>query len=143
MVFLAVFQKGKEKKIRVFAKFQAPKFENSEPEKNAIPYPQPFHTPTRLPPIKEFAQKKFVRTFCSLECRGGRFFSWPVEFAEDLSRNFSRSIFLKLKDENRRSFSPNFRLIFRPMSAKKTFPRSLLLGITNRSSGIFRQTGKK
>ena len=26
--------------------FQAPNFENSEPEKKAIPYPQPFHTPT-------------------------------------------------------------------------------------------------
>ena len=37
-----------------FAKFRAPKFEISEPEKNAIPYPQPFHTPTRLPPIFGF-----------------------------------------------------------------------------------------
>ena len=35
----------------IFAKFQAPKFENSEPQKNASPYPQPFHTPTRLPHI--------------------------------------------------------------------------------------------
>ena len=34
----------------LLAKFQAPKFENSEPEKNAIPYPHSFHTPTKLPP---------------------------------------------------------------------------------------------
>ena len=37
-------------KERFFAKFQAPKFASTEPEKNAIPYPQLFHTPTRLPP---------------------------------------------------------------------------------------------
>ena len=33
----------------VLTKFQAPNFEISEPEKNAIPCPQPFPTPTRLP----------------------------------------------------------------------------------------------
>ena len=33
-------------KEAIFAKFQAPKFENSEPEK------MQFHTPTRLPRIK-------------------------------------------------------------------------------------------
>ena len=34
----------------IFDKFQAPDVENSEPKKIAIPYLQPFHTPTRLPP---------------------------------------------------------------------------------------------
>ena len=33
----------------IFTKFQAPKFENSEPAKHTIPHPQPFHTPIRLP----------------------------------------------------------------------------------------------
>ena len=35
----------------IFSKFQAPNLEISEPEKiYAVPYPQPFHAPTGLPP---------------------------------------------------------------------------------------------
>ena len=51
-----------------FAKFQAPKFENSEPEKttsrNSIPI-QPFHTPTRLTPENpSHFQCKILRPIC-------------------------------------------------------------------------------
>ena len=38
---------GNSTERAILAKFQALIFENSEPEKKTIPYPQPFHTPTR------------------------------------------------------------------------------------------------
>ena len=53
----------------IFAKFRAPKFENSEPAKMQFHTPQPFHTPTRLPPSFESGtrkadEKKKSKWFC-------------------------------------------------------------------------------
>ena len=62
----------------IFAKFQAPKFKFQRP-KNAIPYPRPFHTPTRLPPsFVGPGVSKVIAFFCQGSTAG-------KEFLEEIS----------------------------------------------------------